>query len=90
VDNDKFPLVHVHWYNSNISHTHTYHTHILTQYTCSHEHHVHIQTADLVNADASEEEKVLAMIKQAGEGFDPSQYVKLYSFVLLHVTLMVP
>jgi len=51
---------------------------------------VHIQTADLVNADASEEEKVLAMIKQAGEGFDPSQYVKLYSFVLLHVTLMVP
>ena len=76
----------------------TYHTHIhTTPYTHSHTihmltwtPHVHTQTADLVNADASEEEKVLAMIKQAGEGFDPSQYVKLYSFVLLHVTLIVP
>ena len=32
------------------------------------------QTADLAGANATEEEKVLAMISQAGQGFDPSQY----------------
>ena len=35
--------------------------------------HPCLQTADLVNANATEEEKVKAMISQSGEGYDPSQ-----------------
>ena len=68
-------------HTSHTSHNHTHHTtthtHNLTQPHTSYDNHTHIQpsqTADLVNADASEEEKVRAMIKQSGEGFDPSQY----------------
>ena len=64
------------------THNHTHHTqphtlHNHTQPHTSRDNYTHIQpsqTADLVNADASEEEKVRAMIKQSGEGFDPSQY----------------
>ena len=33
------------------------------------------QTGDLANADATEEEKMMAMMSQSGEGFEPSQYV---------------
>lgn len=32
-----------------------------------------LQTADLVNANATEEEKVKAMISQSAEGYDSSQ-----------------
>ena len=31
------------------------------------------QVADLANADASEEDKLKAMMKQSGEDWDPSQ-----------------
>ncbi len=34
-----------------------------------------LQVGDLSLADATEEEKLMAMMSQAGEGFDPSQYV---------------
>ena len=42
--------------------THT-HTHTMS----------HIQVADLANADATEEEKILAAISQSGDGFDPAK-----------------
>ncbi|KAM7448559.1 E3 ubiquitin-protein ligase rbbp6 [Porites harrisoni] len=34
------------------------------------------KVADLANADASEEDKLKAMMKQSGEDWDPSQYVR--------------
>ena len=32
-----------------------------------------LQTADLASANATEEDKVMAMISQSGEGYEPSQ-----------------
>lgn len=34
--------------------------------------------ADLANADASEEDKLKAMMKQSGEDWDPSQLVEIF------------
>ena len=70
---------HIVQHTTRTSDNHTHHTqpHNHTQPHTSRDNYTHIQpsqTADLVNADASEEEKVRAMIKQSGEGFDPSQY----------------
>ena len=38
---------------------------------------------DLANADASEEDKLKAMMKQSGEDWDPSQYVNTSHVELL-------
>ncbi len=40
-----------------------------------------LQVADLSAADASEEDKLMAMMSQSGVGFDPSQYVTLRTFI---------
>ena len=39
---------------------------------------------DLANADASEEDKLKAMMKQSGEDWDPSQYVNTSHVELLY------
>ena len=38
-----------------------------------HSFHISPQVTDLANADASEEDKLKAMMKQSGEDWDPSQ-----------------
>ena len=35
-----------------------------------------LQTADLASANASEEEKVRAMMNQSSKDYDPSRYIK--------------
>ena len=41
--------------------------------------------ADIANANATEEEKLKAVISQSGEGFDPSQYVYMCYTCILYI-----
>lgn len=49
-----------------------------------------LQTADIANANATEEDKLIALINQSGEGFDPSQYViRVCMCIHVHAYMMV-